>query len=147
MSKFSFTDAYKRYQQLGKGQQAELRRAVSPDNIGMIPAFYRIFPGRKADAGLSRVVYFMPFVKHDPEEGSLGAQFAKGKTKVSEQRLFQVLRSESPNDLIHLRRLTQQVEPTVDWQKFGESLYFWGDGNKRRLLEEYFVNLYKQEGF
>ncbi len=136
-NKINFIKIAERYKEkLSNGQRAELRRATL-ENISAIPAYYHLLPGVKTDARWDRVVFFLPYVKHSVDAKSLGEQLAK---KISEERLFQVLRSYKPNDLIQLRRLVQQVEPTVDWQKMGEILFFWGSDQKRRLLEDYFFH-------
>lgn len=130
-----FVALARRYEQLPPGPKAELRRVVRPDDLGLIPAFYRLLSGVRINPQWQRIVYFLPFVHHAEGSSNLGQQLAG---RVSEDRLFQVLRSTSPNDLIQLRRLVQQVEPRADWQKFGAMLYFWNESNKRRLVEDYF---------
>ena len=132
-----FNELADRYKKLGNGPRAELRRCARPEDVAMVPAFYRLLPGIKTDGRWQRLVYFLPYVKHLSGNDSLGAQLAKAK--VSEKRLFQVLRSQSPNDLIQLRRLVQQAEPALDWQRFGEMLFFWNDDQKHRILEDYFM--------
>jgi len=121
------------------GLEAEIKRAASPEDLVEIPSFYRLMAGIGTHKGWQRVVFFMPYVKHQSGADSIGRQLAKGG--VSEMRLFQVIRSDSPNDIIQLRRLVQQVKPTVDWQKFGKTLFYWeySDRNKRQLLEDYFL--------
>jgi CRISPR system Cascade subunit CasB len=138
-NKIDFVALAKRYTELGTGQQADLRRATL-QNIAAIPAYYRLLPNIKTDKRWDRVVFFLPHIKHcksTEKAQSLGQQLAK---KISEEPLFHLLRSESPNDLIQLRRLVQQVEPTVDWQPWGERLFFWNATQKRRLLEDYFFH-------
>lgn len=133
-----FVSVAQRYAELSKAQQAELRRIRSPDDLLLEPAFYRLLVGVKPDKRWQRIVYLLPWVKHAAGSTSLGKQLAG---VVNERRLFQVIRSDEPNDLIQLRRLVQQIEPVVDWQEFGKFLYFWGDQSKRQLLENYFINL------
>jgi len=130
-----------RFKDLNNGSKAELRRCAAPDDVAMVPAFYRLFFG-ETDARHRRVAFFLPYAMHVPNSALLGAQLGKGK--ISEQRLFQVLRSESPNDLIQLRRLVQQIEPQLDWTEFGKQLFFWNDDQKRRILEHFFMNQSKQ---
>ncbi|MDX8395080.1 MAG: type I-E CRISPR-associated protein Cse2/CasB, partial [Mariprofundaceae bacterium] len=113
------------------------RRCATLDDVAMVPAFYRLFFG-ETDIRHRRVAFFLPYVEQTMGHDLLGAQLAKGK--ISEQRLFQVLRSEAPNDLIQLRRLVQQVDPKLDWQEFGKQLFFWNDDQKRRILENFFIN-------
>lgn len=147
--KTQFVDLYQRYSDLEKrisGLKAELKRAAAPEELADIPAFYRLMAGIGTNAPWQRVAFFLPYVKHQSGAGTLGKQLAMAG--VSEMRLFQVMRSESPNDIIQLRRLVQQSKPTVDWQVFGGMLYYWdyirpghdAKENKRRLLEDYFLN-------
>ncbi len=135
--KYDFADLARRYEQLGSGPRAELRRASKPDDLALIPAFYRLLPGIQTNASWQRVVFFLPFVRHREQGGKLGQKLKAGG--ISEPRLFQVLRSTPPNDLIQLRRLVQQVEPSVDWQHLGNTLFYWNEANKRRLIEDYFT--------
>lgn len=147
--KTQFVDLYQRYVDLEKrvsGLKAELKRAATPEDLVEIPAFYRLMAGVGTHTHWQRVAFFLPYVKHQDGAEPLGKQLAKGG--ISEMRLFQVMRSESPNDIIQLRRLVQQTKPTVDWQVFGGMLYYWdyvrpghdAKENKRRLLEDYFLN-------
>jgi len=131
-----FREIAGRFENMGNGLRAELRRCARPEDVAMVPAFYRLLPGMKTNVSWQRLVYFLPFVKQGG--GSLGAELARAN--ISEKRLFQVLRSESPNDLIQLRRLVQQVEPKLDWQKFGETLFYWNAVKKRRILEDFFMH-------
>jgi CRISPR system Cascade subunit CasB len=137
-----FVAVARRFKELGSGPKAELRRVAKPDDLLLVPAFYRLLPGVKTNPQWQRVVFFLPFVRHMDSGLALGQQLSG---RVTEERLFQVLRSSSPNDLIQLRRLVQQVEPTVNWQCLGESLYFWGEKSKRRLIEDYFTPVPKSE--
>ncbi len=139
---YDFIALVQRYQTLPAGPRAELRRVAKPDDLALIPAFYRVLPGIQTDKRWQRVVFFLPFVRHQEGGGRLGQKLAG---KISEARLFQVLRSTSPNDLIQLRRLAQQVEPAVDWQALGEMLFYWGETQKRRLIEDYFTPVTSRE--
>lgn len=132
-----FMELLQRFQNLGTGSKAELRRAVKPSDLEEYPAIYRLFPGRSLNGGLLRVAYCLPWVRHQGEAPRLGAQFATAK--VSEQRLFQVMRSGYPNDIVQFRRLLQQVEPVADWRQLGPLLLRWSREDKRRLLEEYYL--------
>ncbi|MFH1851675.1 MAG: type I-E CRISPR-associated protein Cse2/CasB [Candidatus Neomarinimicrobiota bacterium] len=127
-----------RLDKLGTGPRAELRRCATPQDVALVPAFYRLFVGIKTDLRHQRIAFFLPLVRHKEGGIRMGQQLAKAK--INEQRMFQVLRSQPPNDLIQLRRLVQQAEPQVDWQKFGEMLYYWGPEQKQRLLEDYFMH-------
>jgi len=140
-----FIDLYHRYQKLGPGPQSELRRVGEPADLEIRPVFYRLFPGQRPDERYLRVAFCLPWVKHQDEGSSLGATFARRKpgsqvANVNERRLFQVVRADSPTDIVQLRRLLQQVEPAVDWCQLGSLLFYWNTRNKRRILEDYYLH-------
>jgi CRISPR system Cascade subunit CasB len=139
-NKPDFIKLYHDYSALKPGPKAELRRVTTPVQLTEIPAFYRLLQGQKAHAGMQRLVYCLPCIKsHNPEGMSLGQAMAN--SSISEKRMFMVIRSESPNDLIQLRRLLQQAEPVVDWGKTALLLWWWDHPNqrsKRQLLEDFF---------
>lgn len=137
-------ELFRRYEKLvdqNSGVKAELRRAAEPEELLEKPAFYNLMQGRlvqgKDTKGWQRIAFFLPYIKHKPNDEPLGRQLAKAK--ISEMRLFQVLRSDSPNDLIQLRRLVQQTEPSLDWKSFGETLFYWNKAKKQQLLQDYFI--------
>jgi CRISPR system Cascade subunit CasB len=132
-----FVAIARRFEKFTPGQKAELRRMAKPDEVTEIPAYYRLFPGIRPPQWCERVAYILPWAKHAESAQSLGRQLAqKG---ISETRIYHVVRASPPNDLIQLRRLVQHIEPRLDWQETGKTLYFWGDRAKRRLLEDFFV--------
>jgi CRISPR system Cascade subunit CasB len=122
---------------LNNGQRADLRRAAEPDDLLDIPAFYFLIQGCGLVPGpqAGRIVYFLPYVGHRKGAKTIGRQMEE--QKISETRLFQVIRAEKPEDLVYLRRLSQQMRPDVDWQEFGRMLYYWGKNSKRQLLQDY----------
>lgn len=132
-----FIGMYERYKGLKPGYKAELRRVVSIQDLVEVPAFYMLLQGREGKPSMQRVLYCLPCIKHESNGMSLGQALAKAK--VSEKRLFTVVRSQAPNDLVQLRRLLQMTEPVVDWLKAAKTFYFWNDQAKRKLLEDYFT--------
>lgn len=133
-----FMALYERYQKLKPGPQAELKRAVQTDDLIEIPTFYRLIQGNRANENMLRLVYCLPLIKHQDGGDSLGKALAKAN--INEKRLFMLIRSQEPNDLIQLRRLLRQVEPKVDWISAAKTLFFWNDQAKRQLLEDFFFN-------
>lgn len=124
------------------GARAELRRLPDLESVALCPALYRLFPGQKPDDRHLRLAFLLPCCKHDANAKSLGAQFAKAgarKTGVSEARVLQVARAQSPLDLIQLRRLLAHTEPAVNWAEFGKTLWFWGERARRQLVEDYYL--------
>ena len=134
----NFVELRQRFETLDNGPKAELRRAASLEHIADIPAYYRWLGGGAPSAGLQRIAFLVPFVAHDAQAESLGRQLFK--RKVSEMRLFQMLRSESPHDLEHLRRLLRYLDqPRLNWERFGRTIFYWRPNNKRSILQEYFT--------
>lgn len=131
-----FLALYQRYQALKPGPQAELKRVVNPGDLIEVPAFYRVLQDNKANKGMQRLLYCLPLVKHQENGDSLGRALAKAD--INEKRLFMVIRSQEPNDLIQLRRLLKQANPVLDWQATAKTLYYWNDRAKRQLLEDFF---------
>jgi CRISPR system Cascade subunit CasB len=95
-------------------------------------------PNVVGKAGLSTANLLSPCITHIAEDVAARA-LAKGKG-VSEKRLFQVVRSDEPNDMIQLRRILQMAEPSVNWPRRQKQLWYWNARSKRDLLEEYFIN-------
>lgn len=142
-----FMDLYNAWERLPSGPKAELRRAATPDDLLDIPAFYRLFSGRAHSEWnkirYQRLIFCLPCITHTNENVDLGKALAKDKG-VSEKRLFQVVRSEQPNDMVQLRRILKMVEPVANWPKAAKQLWYWNKRSKRDLLEEYFINQPRQ---
>ena len=127
------------WQQHHRGWLAELKRVKESTEVADLPAYYRFIqgcipPGKLAE----RAAFLLPWLPHQADAAPIGAQLRS--KKISEIRLFQMLRSEYPNDLVVLRRLIQQTKPSVDWTCFGNVIQFWGQRQKRQLLQDYFLN-------
>lgn len=132
-----FDGLWQRYRGLGNGAKAELRRVTEPDDLREQRAFYLLMPGAKPTAWALRVVFVMPWLEESGAPQSLTKAFVAAK--ISDRRLYQVVRADSPQDLIHLRRLIQQVKPSPEWKTLGATLVYWGAKEKRKLLEEFFI--------
>lgn len=138
-----FMGLYQAWERLAPGPRAELRRVERPDDLLEVPAFYRLFSGRGTTewekGAYQRLIFCLPCIRHSGENISLGRALAKAKG-VGEKRLFQVVRSSEPNDMIQLRRILRMAEPTVNWDLAARQLWYWNDRSKRDLLEDYFFN-------
>lgn len=139
--KQDFIDLKHRYERLTNGQRAEIRRARDLDDLALIPAAWKL--GVPVNEYWGRVIFFLPWIEHSAEGSSLGQQLHRGK--INELRLFQVLRSATPNDLEYLRRLVRQVKPRANWAELGPLLFYWKENNKRRLIEDYYRASYFKE--
>lgn len=138
-----FMTLYQAWEQLSNGAKAELRRVAKPDELLEVPAFYRLFSGRAhaewEKRAYQRLIFCLPYIKHIADDVGLGKALTKGKG-VNEKRLFQIVRSNEPNDMIQLRRILQMAEPTANWPKAALSIWYWNDRAKRDLLEDFFLN-------
>lgn len=124
------------------GARAELRRVAELGDVALLPALYRLFPGQKPDERYQRIAFLLPHARHAANAKSLGAQLADAK--VAEARVLQVARSHESLDMIQLRRLVTHIDPAVDWQAFGEMLWFWNSKShkrnpKRQLVEDFYL--------
>lgn len=143
-----YIDLVKSYQALSKGQQAEIRRASEPEALLLLPSYYQLIRKTelKANTQGCRVVWFLPIVKHQEKSDSLGrAMWLKDTNERLSKRLFQIVRSEYPTDLIQLRRVLQQIKPSLNWELFGSLLFYWGQTrekskiSKQTLMKDYYL--------
>ncbi len=141
-------------EQFSNGDRAAIRRVTAPETLEQeTRAFYHLLSIAKIPLkelqgcqwqSWKNVVFILPWVKQAKEERTnLGAALAKAD--INERRLFQMVRSEIPNDLIALRRIVQHAEPTANWGKLGNILFYWNGDNKQRILRDYFVELDNQK--
>ncbi|HDN26779.1 MAG TPA: type I-E CRISPR-associated protein Cse2/CasB [Thioploca sp.] len=142
-----FVAVKRRFDGLRDGQKAEIRRAHWQD-LDLVPAYYRL--GIPPDKRWQRVVAMMPYVSlsHSEHPNRLGAALAKAD--IHERRLFQMWRSESPTDFDYLRRIIEQARQknnlAIDWQLFGNSLFYWGENKKREIVQDFLAQYPQQKG-
>ncbi len=135
-NKTDYAAIRRRFEQLGSGVQADLRRATDPyQDLPMRPAYYTLM-GPQNHKNKLRIAFLIPWAEHREGGDTLGVAIAKAK--ISEKRLFQMIRSTAPNNLIQLRRLLQQINPKVDWNQLGKTLHYWNEISRRQLLEQYY---------
>ena len=141
---YNFVTLRERFDVLSNGQKADLRRAAQPEDLRMTPALYRLLRGIKPNEKYLRVVFLLPWAKHQPKATHFSAQCAKAK--INEMRMFQIARSDDPMDMIQLRRIAMQIEPHVDWTQFGKILWFWDKTQtKREFIENYYLAQYAKK--
>ncbi|MEE4354918.1 MAG: type I-E CRISPR-associated protein Cse2/CasB [Desulfococcaceae bacterium] len=143
-NKISYVKVWERFNTvLTPGHRAELRRVRNPDDLRDIPALYRLLAGMRPTRRMLQLIFCLPYAGHREKAEAIGVQLAKAQ--INEKRLFQMVRSDPPNDLIYLRRILQQVKPVVDWNDFGSLIFFWEKKDKRRLLEDFFLAQYSDK--
>lgn len=143
-----FSELHQRFWQiLDNGQRAEIRRVSTPEDLECLPAFYHLigYYNPIENKQLARVAFFLPFAENNSEEAEpVGKQL--NEAKISEKRIFQVVRSTSPNDLVQLRRVIQQAKlDSVNWESFGKSLFYWGKISKKQLVQSFFIKTKDEE--
>jgi CRISPR system Cascade subunit CasB len=144
----NFIKLHERYHQLlDNGDRAQIKRATEPDDLRDLPAFYHLIghASEKELKQLSRFAFFLPLIEdHLKDVDSLGRQLSQ--KKINEKRLFHIIRSDSPNDLIQLKRVLQQAKLSkINWQIFGEALYFWGKRQKNQLMQDFYLQPHLME--
>ena len=134
-----FVALKKRYsaESFSTGARAELRRVYEPDELKFVPALYRLFPGQRPDIRHRRLAYLLPYCEHSESTKSLGSQFADAG--IAEGRVLQVARSHDPLDIVQFRRLLIHVKPKVDWNAFGQMVWYWSERSKRELVEAFYI--------
>lgn len=125
------------YADLGAASRRELQRAVLPDDLRSIGAFYALLPGRRPRGGDLRLVYLLPYVRHSETGPGLGGAIAE--TGVSESRFKRLLASEPPADLRSLVEIARAYTIVGNWPEIARSLYYWGPAVKSRVAEDYWV--------
>lgn len=147
------------WEKADNGVKAYFRRAENPEALCELPAFYRFIQAcssESVDLGAARkqwarVLFCLPWLKHEDGGTSLGRALAK-HADISDMRLFQMMRADAPRDMEQLRRLLKQAGKgrkegvPVDWQIAGKSLWYWGDKEKRRLLEDFVLTSAQNDG-
>lgn len=133
-----FVALKKRYNdKISTGARAELRHVKEPNDLTLVPALYRLFPGQCPNVQHRRLAYLLPYCKHSTNAESIGKQLAEAN--VAEARLLQVVRSDEPLNMMQLRRLLIHIDPTVDWSKFGKMVWYWNELAKRQLVEDFYI--------
>lgn len=122
---------------LNNGDRAALRHAAKPSDMELLPALYRLFPGLNTGERHHHIAYLLPYARHAANAKPLGAQLAAAN--ISEARVLQVARSDSPTDIEYLRRLLKQLDTALDWNRFGRMLWNWNDATKRQLVKDYYL--------
>jgi len=142
-----FTALYGAWENLKPGSKAEMRRVVTPDELMDLPDFYRLVSPLGWKSGMkswdqqrwARLIFLIEHITL-AGENSLGKALAVS-SKVNEKRLFQIVRADSPNDIVQLRRVLKQAKPKVNWVKMAEQLWYWNPRDKRTLLEDFVLNV------
>lgn len=139
---------YEAWKKLPNGSLAEMRRTSLPDDLLNIPAFYRLVQPFGWNDELSTRQRLLNWVfilsvgkaiTFTEENISLGQALAQGTKNISEMRMFKLLRSDWPNDIVQLRRLIIQSQPRVNWSLLAGQLASWNKNSRCKLLEDFIL--------
>lgn len=148
-----FAEVRRRYEKFSPGDKAQIGKRIGlPEDLVMVPAFYKLFPGIQPSKWHYRTAFLVPFIRHSdvgPTLGEyIGEQERLKKVGSLEQRVLQVVRANPPQDMVYLRRLLMRFdEPAVNWVKSGLAKFFSEDEEKnaegkKRFVEQYFISRY-----
>ncbi|HDY87077.1 MAG TPA: type I-E CRISPR-associated protein Cse2/CasB [bacterium] len=149
---------YEKFQEMDKTRKNLLKRAVEPENLLEQSAFYEFYSKQLKKAGqrnqLLRLVFCLPFIRHNGNGSTLGEAFAKflnNRPIVSKKRVIQLSRiDDAVRGMVQLRRLLKQARDSsgfveLDWNKLAKLLWFWGGNTRRNILEDYFLSLNREK--
>jgi len=151
-----FAKVRERYERFSRGDQAQIGKRIGlPDDLAMMPAFYKLFPGVTPSEWHYRAAFLVPFIRHSntsPELGKyIGMLERSGKIGNLEKRVLQIARATPPQDVIYLRRLLMRFdEPAINWNKSGLAKLFSiaaekNSEGKKKFIEQYFIARYSAE--
>jgi len=133
-----------------KGGRAELRRCRRPEEVVMVPAFHhlcsRIRPLMKDERGswemrLAAIVGLLAHVRELNHSKTLAEQMAESKGDnpvVSELRFRRLLQQDRRGLYCALIRVLGLLDKKVNPFDLARSVYYWGDGERRRWAFAYF---------
>ena len=143
-SKSFYIYLLERYRLLENGPKADIKRVSNPQELLSIGAFFRLCRQEDNLLKYANVVFILPWLTH--EKGvSLGSVFyGDQKHRISEARMIQMQRTDYPQDIVSLRRMVWQsaglhAEQSVDWEILGPQLFYWGENNKQKILQDYYI--------
>ncbi len=152
-----FVEVRNRYEKLSRGNQAQLgKRIGSPEDLAMVPAFYKLFPGLAPSEWHFRAAFIVPFIRHSDAKPALGEYIGQQerikKAGNLERRVLQIARATPHQDIIYLRRLLMRFdEPAINWNKSGLAQFFSIDEEKntkgkKKFIEHYFIARHAGKG-
>lgn len=144
-SKSFYINLWERYHLLENGAKADIKKVSNPRELLSIGAFFRLCRQEDNLLKYANVVFILPWLTH--KKGvSLGSIFyGDQKHRISEARMIQFQRSDYYQDIVGLRRMIWQAagrhgEQAVDWEILGPQLFYWGENNKQKILQDYYIS-------
>lgn len=140
-----WTDLQKR-----NGDRAELRRAKTITDVILLPSFQRacirfspFFQYETDDSWKPRLAAILGLLAHvrqlNPDQ-SLAIQMAGNPPIVSELRFRRLIQRDRADLYISMIRVLRMLNNKANLHDLAYSVYYWGDGVKRRWAFDYFPN-------
>lgn len=128
--------------------RAELRRAKTVGDVILLPAFQRACLRLKPffqheenwEYRLAAVLGLLAHVRHINPDNSLAVQMAGNPPVVSELRFRRLIQRDRADLYISMIRVLRMLGNKANLHDLAYSVYFWGDGVKRRWVFDYFPN-------
>ena len=132
---------YQAYQNLSKGDQAELKRC-GLEKLADTPAYFRVlkYSGAKDNAQSQRILYLLVGIDIGDDEEALPVVQAMLKAGVKERQIIQIHRG-GDNDIVYLKRqLVRCKNINIKLDNLGQIAQFWGDNTRRKFLKEFILS-------
>lgn len=129
---------YNAYLNLGKGDQAELKRS-NLAKLANCPAYFRIlkFTGAKDTTQTQRILFLLVSIDISVEPEANTVAIALLKAGVKENQIIQISRS-GDNAVEYLKRQLVRCN-NVNLASLGKLAQFWGEQARRQLLKEFIL--------
>ena len=130
------------------GDRAELRRAETVTDVILLPVFQHACSRFKPffqheenwESRLAAVLGLLAHVRQVNSEQSLALQMAGKPPVVSELRFRRLLQRDRADLYVSMIRVLRMLGNKANLHDLAYSVYFWGDGVKRRWAFDYFPN-------
>lgn len=130
------------------GDRAELRRAKTVSDVILLPAFQRACVRFKPyfqyeenwESRLAAVLGLLAHVRQLQLNDSLALQMAGNPPIVSELRFRRLIQRDRSDLYVSMIRVLRMLGHQANLHDLAHSIYFWGDGVKRRWAFDYFPN-------
>ncbi len=134
-----------------RGSRAQLRRCKTPEEVVMVSAFHRlcrrIRPLMKKEHDgwemrMAAIVGLLAHVRKLDFRKTLAEQMAAGDSPaVSELRFRRLLQHDRRGLFNALIRVLGMLDKTANLFDLAQSVYYWGDGERKRWAFDYFPNV------
>ncbi|MES9993562.1 MAG: type I-E CRISPR-associated protein Cse2/CasB [Candidatus Thiodiazotropha sp.] len=132
-----------------KGDRAELRRCKQPEEVVLLPAFHRLCTrlkplmkgeGQGWEVRIAAIAGLLAHVREVYPKMPLAEQMAgyKGDSPVSELRFRRLLQRNRRDLYSAMIRVIRLLGEKANIHDMAESVYYWGDSQRRRWAFEYF---------